>query len=447
MVFLRVEQMCIQIKEVGDRVNYIKRSLQSLDSQIGHLQDLSALTVDTLKTLTAQKASEASKVHNEITRELSISKHLAQNLIEDGSLRSSVWKKHSIGNVFGSFPQGGLESNNALLCNISIRDEKEAQHKTIGQELAPVPRREEINFQEAGSSGSALLSNAVSPPELRQRIQAAEISKSISKSKKLGNSSNSMPHVTSPTAKFFVSTPSRPSCKSQLDSSGKHEETVFSKTTEGDNNVEFGAFVGKYKKVDSECPEVIISCSYPLASGSACLAFAQPCVENGGYINCGFIHDESDTNDNYSCRVDKCDHQSSVNLSKNNRQMKFSFSTGDLTSTVNCGGSHGKLNIKDELCKSQHVHAMELQNQDLYSNILMGLLHKLWTKSKPQGLTYQELYSILGVFRLQVTLFYHFALLFFAFNISNFPMLLEFFYLNYHFFIILSHRQYFSEKH
>ncbi|XP_059337926.1 transient receptor potential cation channel subfamily M member 7 [Ammospiza nelsoni] len=250
VTFERVEQMCIQIKEVGDRVNYIKRSLQSLDSQIGHLQDLSALTVDTLKTLTAQKASEASKVHNEITRELSISKHLAQNLIEDGSLRSSVWKKHSIGNVFGSFPQGGLESNNALLCNISIRDDKETQHKTIGQELALAPRREEKNFQEAGSSGSALFSNAVSPPELRQRIQAAEISKSTSKSKKLGNSSNSMPHVTSPTTKFFVSTPSRPSCKSQLDSSAKHEETVFSKATEGDNNVEFGAFVGHRDSMD-----------------------------------------------------------------------------------------------------------------------------------------------------------------------------------------------------
>uniref|UniRef100_A0A672V9X8 Transient receptor potential cation channel subfamily M member 7 n=1 Tax=Strigops habroptila TaxID=2489341 RepID=A0A672V9X8_STRHB len=449
VTFERVEQMCIQIKEVGDRVNYIKRSLQSLDSQIGHLQDLSALTVDTLKTLTAQKASEASKVHNEITRELSISKHLAQNLIEDGSLRSSVWKKHSIGNVFGSFPQGGLENNNALLCNIPLRDEKDAQHKTIGQELAPVPRREEKNFQEAGSSGSALFSNAVSPPELRQRIQASETSKSTSRSKKLGNSSNSMPHVTSPTAKFFVSTPSRPSYKSQLDSSAKHEETVFSKAAEGDNNIEFGAFVGKYNKVDSECPAVVISCSYPLASGSACLAFTQPCVENGGYVNCGFIHDESDTNDNYSCRVDKCDHQSTVNLSKNNPQMKFSLSTGDLTSAVNCSGSHGKLNIKDELSKSQHVHAMELQNQDLCSNILMGLLHKLWTKSKPQGLTYQELYGILGVFRLQVTLFYHFALLLFAFNISNFFVLLEFicFNFNYNFFIILSYRQYFSEKH
>ncbi|NWZ78798.1 TRPM7 protein, partial [Poecile atricapillus] len=250
VTFERVEQMCIQIKEVGDRVNYIKRSLQSLDSQIGHLQDLSALTVDTLKTLTAQKASEASKVHNEITRELSISKHLAQNLIEDGSLRSSVWKKHSIGNVFGSFPQGGLESNNALLCNISIRDDKEVHHKTIGQELALVSRREEKNFQEAGSSGSALFSNAVSPPELRQRIQAAEISKSTSKSKKLGNSSNSMPHITSPTTKCFVSTPSRPSCKSQLDSAVKHEETVFSKATEGDNNVEFGAFVGHRDSMD-----------------------------------------------------------------------------------------------------------------------------------------------------------------------------------------------------
>lgn len=441
--------MCIQIKEVGDRVNYIKRSLQSLDSQIGHLQDLSALTVDTLKTLTAQKASEASKVHNEITRELSISKHLAQNLIEDGSLRSSVWKKHSIGNVFGSFPQGGLESNNALLCNVPLRDEKDPQDKTIGQELALAPRREEKNFQEASSSGSALFSNAVSPTELRQRIQASEISKSTSKSKKLGNSSNSMPHVTSPTAKFFVSTPSRPSCKSQLDSSAKHEETVFSKATEGDNNVEFGAFVGKYNKVDSEYPAVVISCSYPLASGSACLAFTQPCVENGGYVNCGFIHDESDTNGNCSCRVDKCDHQSTVNLSKNNPQRKFSLSTGDLTSAVNCSGSHGKLNIKDELSKSQHVHAMELQNQDLCSNILMGLLHKLWTKSKPQGLTYQELYGILGVFWLQVTLFYHFALLLSAFNISNFPVLLEFicFNFNYNFFIILSYRQYFSEIH
>ncbi|EMP29147.1 Transient receptor potential cation channel subfamily M member 7, partial [Chelonia mydas] len=387
VTFERVEQMCIQIKEVGDRVNYIKRSLNSLDSQIGHLQDLSALTVDTLKTLTAQKASEASKVHNEITRELSISKHLAQNLIDDGSLRSSVWKKHNIGNVFGSsFPQGDLESSNALLCNISMHSEREIQHKTIGQDLAPVSRGEELNFQEAGSSGSALFPSAVSPPELRQRLQGEEISKSINKNKKLGNSSNSMPHLTSPTAKLFVSTPSQPSCKSQLESTANNEAAILSKATEGDSNVEFGAFVGKYNKVDCECPEVISSCFYPLASGSACLAFTQPCVESGGYVNCGFIHDEDDTNDyNCSSRSDTYDEQSS----ENSIQKKLPLSSSNQALTVNCdpsGGSHEKLNVKDEVSKSQHGQAMEPPYRDLSSNIITGLLQKQWTKSKPEGI-------------------------------------------------------------
>uniref|UniRef100_A0A8C0QIA1 non-specific serine/threonine protein kinase n=1 Tax=Chelonoidis abingdonii TaxID=106734 RepID=A0A8C0QIA1_CHEAB len=331
VTFERVEQMCIQIKEVGDRVNYIKRSLNSLDSQIGHLQDLSALTVDTLKTLTAQKASEASKVHNEITRELSISKHLAQNFIDDGSLRSSVWKKHNIGNVFGSsFPQGDLESSNALLCNISMHSERDIQHKTIGQDLAPVSRGEELRFQEAGSSGSAFFPSAVSPPELRQRLQGSEISESINKNKILGNSSNSMPRLTSPTAKLFVSTPSQPSCRSQLESTANNEAAILSKATEGDSNVEFGAFVGKYNKVDCE---VSSSCSYPLASGSACLAFTQSCVESGGYVNCGFIHDEDDTDD-YNCRsrADTYDEQSS----ENSIQKKLPLSSSNQVSTVNC---------------------------------------------------------------------------------------------------------------
>uniref|UniRef100_A0A8C4MA88 non-specific serine/threonine protein kinase n=1 Tax=Equus asinus asinus TaxID=83772 RepID=A0A8C4MA88_EQUAS len=138
VTFERVEQMCIQVKEVGDRVNYIKRSLQSLDSQIGHLQDLSALTVDTLKTLTAQKASEASKVHNEITRELSISKHLAQNLIDDGPARPSVWKKHSVVNTLSSsLPQEiihGLEFSK-LMKHMEIQIQKVSNWEIIFQLL------------------------------------------------------------------------------------------------------------------------------------------------------------------------------------------------------------------------------------------------------------------------------------------------------------------------
>uniref|UniRef100_A0A7N8X562 non-specific serine/threonine protein kinase n=1 Tax=Mastacembelus armatus TaxID=205130 RepID=A0A7N8X562_9TELE len=76
----RVETMCLQLKEVGNKVNFIKRSLHTLDSQIGHLQDLSALTVDTLKTLSAQRVSEDSKVHHQITRELSLSKNVAPSI-------------------------------------------------------------------------------------------------------------------------------------------------------------------------------------------------------------------------------------------------------------------------------------------------------------------------------------------------------------------------------
>ncbi|XP_040602167.1 transient receptor potential cation channel subfamily M member 7 isoform X2 [Mesocricetus auratus] len=249
VTFERVEQMCIQIKEVGDRVNYIKRSLQSLDSQIGHLQDLSALTVDTLKTLTAQKASEASKVHNEITRELSISKHLAQNLIDDVPVRP-MWKKHSIVNTLGSsLPQGDRESNNPFLCNILMKDEKDPQYNLFGQDLPVIPQRKEFNIPEAGSSCGALFPSAVSPPELRQRRHGVEILKVFNKNQKLGSSPNSSPHMSSPPTKFSVSTPSQPSCKSHLESATKDPEPVFYKATEGDN-IEFGAFVGHRDSMD-----------------------------------------------------------------------------------------------------------------------------------------------------------------------------------------------------
>nr|XP_012615260.1 transient receptor potential cation channel subfamily M member 6 isoform X4 [Microcebus murinus] len=49
----RVTEMYFQMKEMNEKVSFIKDSLMSLDSQVGHLQDLSALTVDTLKVLSA----------------------------------------------------------------------------------------------------------------------------------------------------------------------------------------------------------------------------------------------------------------------------------------------------------------------------------------------------------------------------------------------------------
>ncbi|XP_006527014.1 transient receptor potential cation channel subfamily M member 6 isoform X1 [Mus musculus] len=49
----RVSEMFFQLKEMNEKVSFIKDSLLSLDSQVGHLQDLSAITVDTLKVLSA----------------------------------------------------------------------------------------------------------------------------------------------------------------------------------------------------------------------------------------------------------------------------------------------------------------------------------------------------------------------------------------------------------
>uniref|UniRef100_A0ACB8ERJ1 Uncharacterized protein n=1 Tax=Sphaerodactylus townsendi TaxID=933632 RepID=A0ACB8ERJ1_9SAUR len=49
----RVEEMFKQLKEVHEKVCYIKDALLALDSHLGHLQDLSALTVDTLKVISA----------------------------------------------------------------------------------------------------------------------------------------------------------------------------------------------------------------------------------------------------------------------------------------------------------------------------------------------------------------------------------------------------------
>uniref|UniRef100_A0A674MWG7 Transient receptor potential cation channel, subfamily M, member 7 n=1 Tax=Takifugu rubripes TaxID=31033 RepID=A0A674MWG7_TAKRU len=102
----------------GENVQVITMCMQL--REIGHLQDLSVLTVDTLKTLTAQRASEASKVHNQITRELSLSKNVVPSIgpvtTDTGPhSKSSVIGKRSVGAFFGSsFPQARTNMADSL---------------------------------------------------------------------------------------------------------------------------------------------------------------------------------------------------------------------------------------------------------------------------------------------------------------------------------------------
>ncbi|CAB1339166.1 unnamed protein product [Coregonus sp. 'balchen'] len=284
----RVETMCIQLKEVGNRVNFIKRSLHTLDSQIGHLQDLSALTVDTLKTLTAQRASEASKVHNQITRELSLSKNFAPSLAptpQDPNPQSKGVKR-SVGAYFGSsFPQvsgvvvGGNLADSLFGSGVEGRLEmlglgRRPPEMGMGLDsnppltLSPPEQRGDwagLGHQataaiEAGSStgGSASASHSafslvpapapptVSPPELRLRGHSfTQWQLTRPEQPGLSDCPSSLPSVPSAGAAFYVSsTPSQPFGSSHPELSLPLPDKDTTSASTSAFAVEFGAFVG-----------------------------------------------------------------------------------------------------------------------------------------------------------------------------------------------------------
>ncbi|CAL8243217.1 unnamed protein product [Lota lota] len=255
----RVETMGIQLKEVGNKVNFIKRSLHTLDSQIGHLQDLSALTVDTLKALTAQRASEASKVHNQISRELSLSKNVVPSLgptcTDTGpQSKPSALVKRSVGAFYGSsFPQAGgnlADSLFGLGAGGGSGPDTGVHPGPLGSERRGWMGLGNLAAVEAGGAGGfpprAL---AASPPELRHRGNSFT-QRQLARPQEPGvsDSSASLPNVPSPGARFYVSsTPSQPSGSShpELTLTGPYQPLPTDSAV-----VEFGAFVGHKDSVE-----------------------------------------------------------------------------------------------------------------------------------------------------------------------------------------------------
>lgn len=332
----------MQLREVGNRVNFIKRSLHTLDSQIGHLQDLSVLTVDTLKTLTAQRASEASKVHNQITRELSLSKNVVPSITPVATdtgphSKSSAIGKRSVGAYFGSsFPQAGANIADSLF-GIGVGGGAGTESsRRVGPSPGPGPglgldpslstalspeRRGVFGLghlaAEAGSSGSAGSSAfvqsavAISPAELRLRGHSLTQSKLTRPDEPgLSDSPSSLPNVPSPGAQFHISsTPTQPSGSShpELTPAGLYQQRLQPDST----TVEFGAFVGKYETeresgVDEgeNCvcayPTVVIISKTSGSAQPACLPARTAKPENaeglgtgerGGEGSCGYVNE------------------------------------------------------------------------------------------------------------------------------------------------------------
>uniref|UniRef100_A0A673ZAH0 non-specific serine/threonine protein kinase n=1 Tax=Salmo trutta TaxID=8032 RepID=A0A673ZAH0_SALTR len=71
----RAEEMGVVMGEVSDRVHFIQDTLQVLDSQLGQLQDLSALAVDTLTLLSASDSLQQEEARLGHCRPITPSRH------------------------------------------------------------------------------------------------------------------------------------------------------------------------------------------------------------------------------------------------------------------------------------------------------------------------------------------------------------------------------------
>uniref|UniRef100_A0A674P0C0 Transient receptor potential cation channel, subfamily M, member 7 n=1 Tax=Takifugu rubripes TaxID=31033 RepID=A0A674P0C0_TAKRU len=246
----------------GENVQVI---LREVGNKIGHLQDLSVLTVDTLKTLTAQRASEASKVHNQITRELSLSKNVVPSIgpvtTDTGPhSKSSVIGKRSVGAFFGSsFPQARTNMADSLFgIGVGSGAGAEAQGLDPTLNITLSPERKGLfglglPSVEAGTSASTTSSAFVqsaavfSPPELHPRGHSLTQNKLTRPQEPgLSDSPSSLPNVPSPGTRCHIRS-------SHLQHSGSsHPELslagLYQQQPQADSGpVEFGAFVGEYK--------------------------------------------------------------------------------------------------------------------------------------------------------------------------------------------------------
>nr|XP_033776599.1 transient receptor potential cation channel subfamily M member 7-like isoform X2 [Geotrypetes seraphini]XP_033776600.1 transient receptor potential cation channel subfamily M member 7-like isoform X2 [Geotrypetes seraphini]XP_033776601.1 transient receptor potential cation channel subfamily M member 7-like isoform X2 [Geotrypetes seraphini] len=373
----RVEQMCVQIKEVSDRVNYIKHSLNSLDSQIGHLQDLSALTVDALKTLTAQKASEASKVHNEITHELSISKHLGPKLVDDSYLRSAVWLKNSSENVYSiSLPQRGPKTENDFFQTISLRDKRNPLNIQFVKDSASSYETEQFNTPKSSDLGGAFFLSANFPPGRHKNRQNSEMERSTYV-KKLNRSANSI--TTSSAVKPSASHPHQPWQKLHLESLTKHEDPRPSKAEEVNTAVS-GTVKSECNQLENALPEIVMHSVCPGLAVSTSLVSTEAGFGSGGYINCGFVDNEgNDSHVNDICsRAGMQSQRTLIRSSEGSAKKKKPWRSKNQASArsfVQYGTPFGKLHDKEESLRNHPT-------EELSTKVLKERLKKFWIKSK-----------------------------------------------------------------
>uniref|UniRef100_A0A4X2LKL8 non-specific serine/threonine protein kinase n=1 Tax=Vombatus ursinus TaxID=29139 RepID=A0A4X2LKL8_VOMUR len=158
----RVTEVDFQLKEVNERMSYIKESLLSLDSHVGHLQDLSALTVDTLKVLSAVDTLQ-----------------LEEALLVRSTHATYRKRPHSWSNVICSGMLNNLENSGKMNCQYysmpqSLLQSRMRSHHLSGRQMSSLveimnsQEEEDREKKETPNGPVTVFLDSKSPPKLSQ---------------------------------------------------------------------------------------------------------------------------------------------------------------------------------------------------------------------------------------------------------------------------------------
>uniref|UniRef100_A0A5F8HBL9 non-specific serine/threonine protein kinase n=1 Tax=Monodelphis domestica TaxID=13616 RepID=A0A5F8HBL9_MONDO len=279
----RVSDMFFQLKEVNERVSYIKESLLSLDSHVGHLQDLSALTLDTLKVLSAvdtlqlEEAFLASSEHS-VGRKLP---HSWSNVICTEML-SSLEKSGGVKCQYYSMPPSLLQSR-VRSQNLSGRQKSS---------LLEIMNSQEENQEKKGTSSGpvTVFFNSKLPPKLSQLLLIS-----------------SSPTEISPLAKDDMSlSPTKPAAGPKLGWLATEQQQTRQENCSLCLNCQTSAAADKESVEDSALPKparenngdllVPTTNSSPLSVKMTSLPFHTDSLRaGGGYVNLAFSEGDDET--------------------------------------------------------------------------------------------------------------------------------------------------------
>ncbi|KAM8972277.1 transient receptor potential cation channel subfamily M member 7-like [Pelodytes ibericus] len=318
----RVEQMLGEMKVVSGHVNFIKHSLCCLDHHIGHLQDLSGLTLDSLNTLTAQKVLESSRSRSVVSSDLSLSRHTS----DDGLGQSTFGKWSRSENTFsGSFAQPNLEK-----C-FNPREAK-SQRKCNMSDTVPMGR---ALFQRVDS-----LTNLTDGPTCEEKDTCFY-------SQKL-RSLKSMPTLVK------AQTSLQGLAKKPVKSEGNDTNSASSKNNSNNQNTS---------------PYMEPGCNLgPSTTGT---------FKSGGYDNCGFIDDTGHSNDVQENGIKVSDFPNKTPVT----MPGWSFKQPQAQQVILSGNS----TCDKYIAQINHTGNADKLNPVLRGNTFVGDFQKFWNKSKNTG--------------------------------------------------------------